>query len=74
MHTVENGTSEVTEELLEEVRLLRRDLVVAISLATSFHVVRSETGAKLGVDDCDECQYVCAEGSRCSSRMLHGGR
>jgi hypothetical protein len=55
MHTVENGTSEVTEELLEEVRLLRRNLVVAISLATGFDVVRSETRAELGVDDCDNC-------------------
>jgi hypothetical protein len=55
MHTVENGTSEVTEELLEEVRLLRRNLVEAISLATGFDVVRSETRAELGVDDCDNC-------------------
>jgi uncharacterized protein YdhG (YjbR/CyaY superfamily) len=53
IHTVKNGTSEVTEELLEEVRLLRRNLVEAISLATSFHVVRSETGAKLCVDHWD---------------------
>jgi hypothetical protein len=53
MRTVENGTSEITEKLLKEVRLLRRDLVVAITLATGFDVVRSETGAKLGVDHCD---------------------
>jgi hypothetical protein len=62
MLTVKNRTSEVTEELLEEICLLRRDLVVAIALATSFHVVRGETGAELGVDDCDACQYVfCLE-------------
>ena len=63
IHTVENGTSEVTEELLEEIRLLRRNLVVAITLATGVHVVRSETGAELSVDDCDESQYDCSEGS-----------
>jgi hypothetical protein len=56
MHTVENGTSEVTEELLEEIRLLRRDLVVAITLATRLDVVVAKTGAKLSVDDWDECQ------------------
>jgi hypothetical protein len=53
MLTVENGTSEVTEELLEEVRLLRRDLVPAIALAARLDVVRSETGAELGVDNCN---------------------
>jgi hypothetical protein len=53
MHTVENGTSEVTEELLEEIRLLRRNLVVAITLATGLDIVAGQTGAELGVDDCD---------------------
>jgi hypothetical protein len=53
MLTVENGTSEVTEELLEEIRLLRRDLVEAITLATIVGFGGSETVAKLGVDDCD---------------------
>jgi hypothetical protein len=55
MHTVENGTSEVTEELLEEIRLLRRDLVEAIALATDFGLAVGETSAKLSVDDCDAC-------------------
>jgi hypothetical protein len=55
MHTVENGTSEVTEELLEEVRLLRRDLVPAIALATGFDVVGGKTRAQLCVDDCNAC-------------------
>jgi hypothetical protein len=53
MHTVENGTSEVTEKLLEEIGLLRRNLVVAIALATSLDFVASKTGAKLGVDNCN---------------------
>jgi hypothetical protein len=53
MLTVENRTSEVTEELLEKIRLLRRNLVVSITLATVFSLMCSETGAKLGVDDCD---------------------
>jgi len=53
MHTVEDGTSEVTEELLEKIRLLRRDLVPAITLTTAFDIVSGQTGAKLGVDDCN---------------------
>jgi hypothetical protein len=53
MLTVENGTSEVTEELFEEIRLLRRDLVPAIALAARLDVVRSETRAELGVDNCN---------------------
>lgn len=63
MHTVKNGTSEVTEELLEKVRLLRRNLVETIALAASLDVVRSQTGAELGVDDCDDGQYDCSDGS-----------
>jgi hypothetical protein len=51
--TVENGTSEVTEELLEEIRLLRRDLVPAVTLAARLDIVRSETRAELGVDNCN---------------------
>lgn len=55
MHTVKNGAGEVAEKLLEKVRLLRRNLVPAIPLATDFDVVRGETGAQLCVDDCNSC-------------------
>jgi hypothetical protein len=51
MHTVENRTSEVTDELLEKVGLLRRDFVEAITLATAVSLVRGETSAKLSADD-----------------------
>lgn len=49
--TVENGTSEITEELLEKVGLLRRDFVEAITLATSLDILVGETSAELGVED-----------------------
>ena len=54
MLTVENGTSEVTDELLEKVGLLRRNFVEAISLATFLDVVAGKTSSKLGVEVCDE--------------------
>jgi len=49
--TVENGTSEVAEELLEKVGLLGRDFVEAIALATLLDFVRGETSSKFGVED-----------------------
>jgi hypothetical protein len=52
MPTVENGTSEVAEELLEEVGLLRRNFVEAILLATRLDVVAGETSPELGVEVC----------------------
>lgn len=52
MHTVENGSSEVAHELLQEVGLLRRDLVEAITLATRVSLVGRKTSAELSVQDC----------------------
>lgn len=49
MLTVENGTSEVTDELLEKVGLLRRDFVETIALATLLNVGRGETSSELSV-------------------------
>lgn len=57
MHTVKNGTSEVTEELLEEVRLLRRDLVETITLPARLDIAVVETGAELRVEVCIVGQY-----------------
>ena len=51
--TIENGTSEVTEDLLEKVGLLRRDFVEAITLAALLDFVRGETSSKFGVEDCN---------------------
>ena len=51
MLTVKNRTSEVTNELLEKVGLLRGNLVEAIALATLLDLVGGETGAKLSVED-----------------------
>lgn len=51
MHTVENRTGEVTHELLQQVGLLRRDLVEAIALATVVSLGGRETSAELSVDD-----------------------
>jgi hypothetical protein len=50
MLTVENGTSEVTDELLEKVGLLRRDFVETIALATLLNVGRGETSSELSVE------------------------
>lgn len=52
MHTVENGSSEVANELLEQVGLLTGDFVVAITLATGVSVSGGETSAELSVEDC----------------------
>jgi len=51
MHTVENRTGEVTDELLQQVGLLRRDFVEAIALATVVSLGSRETSAELSVDD-----------------------
>ena len=53
MLTVENGTSEVTDELLEKVGLLRRDFVETIALATLLNVGRGETSSELSVEVCN---------------------
>lgn len=53
MLTVENGTSEVTDELLEKVGLLRRDFVETIALATLFNIGRGETSSELSVEVCN---------------------
>jgi hypothetical protein len=45
MRTVENGTSEVTDELLEKVGLLGRDFVEAITLATQLDLGGGETSS-----------------------------
>lgn len=60
MLTVENGTSEVTEELLEQVRLLRRDFVEAITLAAGVDVGGIETSSELSVEVCVAGQYGCS--------------
>jgi hypothetical protein len=52
MLTVENRTSEVTNELLEQVGLLTRDLVEAITLPARVGIGGGETRAKLGVEVC----------------------
>jgi hypothetical protein len=72
MLTVENGTSEVTEELLEKVRLLRRDLVETVLLATGLNIVAGKTSPELGVEVCDAKLAKCSS-SRCSSRMQQDG-
>lgn len=74
MHTVKNGTSEVTEELLEKVGLLRRDFVVSITLATVLNIVVGETGAKFGVEDCIVLSVAMFRFEECSARMLQSGR
>jgi hypothetical protein len=53
MLTVENGTSEVTDELLEKVGLLGRDFVVTIALATLLDVRGGQTSSELSVEVCN---------------------
>jgi hypothetical protein len=53
MLTVENGTSEVTDELLEKVGLLGRDFVETIALATLLDVGRGKTSSELSVEVCN---------------------
>jgi hypothetical protein len=53
MLTVENGTSEVTDELLEKVGLLGRDFVETIALATLLNVGRGKTSSELSVEVCN---------------------
>jgi Na+(H+)/acetate symporter ActP len=52
LHTVENRTSEITNELLQQVGLLGGDLVEAIALATAFSLVAGKTSSELSVEDC----------------------
>jgi hypothetical protein len=72
MHTVENGTSEVTEELLEKVGLLTRDFVEAITLPAVLDIGASETSTELSVEDCANMLAIVFVG-RWSGWMLHGG-
>jgi hypothetical protein len=53
MRTVENGASEVTDELLEKVGLLRGNFVEAITLATLLDVGRGKTSSELSVEVCN---------------------
>ena len=69
MHTVENGTSEVTEKLLEKIGLLAGDFVEAIALPAGLDVVASQTGAQLGVEDCIASQHSCSSGDAQLARI-----
>ena len=48
--TIENGTTEVTNELEEDVGLLSNQLVPAGLLATRLNVGRAQTTAKVGLE------------------------
>ena len=62
-HDVENGALEVGEELLEEVGLLRRKLVVTKALAAVLHLVGGDTLADVAVEHLRrQVSMMCAIG------------
>jgi hypothetical protein len=56
--TIKYRTSEITEELLEEIGLLRGNLVPSVTLATLLNIVGSKTHAELSVEPIRRNRYT----------------
>jgi hypothetical protein len=59
MLTVENRTGEVAKELLEKVRLLTRDFIEAVALATLLNIGSGQTASQLSVEICHSKLALC---------------